>query len=168
MNANKRHSNNYNCSIFIVLFNILSLMGCMFGWVGKTVPLQNRIAIKDVGPHRGSWRGPHVTLDYMYTLTSGQLGLTGDLSIEGLRGRLISFNFWLHLIDEIGTITESLIIFSSNANRKGTINKDLNLSTNTVAMTFSYSGESEDKMTDNRQTDSFHSSPLYLKKTNNP
>jgi hypothetical protein len=169
MNENKRHSLNYNCLIFIiVLFNILSFMGCVSGWVGKTVPLQNRIAIKDEGPHQGSWTRPHATFDYMYTRTSGQLGLIGDISIDGLRGRLISFHFWLHFIDENGTITESLIIFSSNANRKGAIKKDLNLPIDTSALAFSYTGNSEDKMTDGRQTDAFHSSPLYLKKTNNP
>ena len=169
MNANKRHSLNYNCLIFfIVLFNILSFMGCMSGYVGKMVPLQNRIAIKDEGPHRGSWTRPYVTFDYMYTRTSGQLGLTGDLSIDGLHGPLISFHFWLHFINENGSITESQIIFSSGANRKGVIKKDLNLATDTSAMTFSYIGESEDKMTDGRQTDTFHHSPLYLKKTNNP
>ena len=142
-------------------------MGCVTGYVGKTVPLQNRIAIKDKGSRQGSWAGSHATFNYRYTRTSGQLGLTGDLSIDGLRGRLISFHFWLHFIDENGTITESLIIFSSNANRKGAIKKDLNLPTDTSAMAFSYTGESEDKMTDGRQTDTFHSSPLYLKKTNN-
>ena len=169
MNANKRHSINYNRLIFIiVLINILSFMGCMSGYVGKTVPLQNRIAIKDEGPQQGSWTRSHATFNYMYTRTSGKLGLTGDLSIDGLRGRLISFHFWLHFIDENGTITESLIIFSSNANRKGVIKKDLNLPTNTSAMTFGYAGESEDKMTDGRQTDTFHSSPLYLRKTHNP
>lgn len=169
MNANRRHSLNYNCLIFIiVLFNILSFMGCVSGWVGKTVPLQNRIAIKDEEPHRGSWTRPHATFDYMYTRTSEQLELTGDISIGRLRGRLISFHFWLHLIDENGTITESLIIFSSYASRKGVIRKDLNLPTDTSSMAFSYTGESADKMMDGRQTDSFHHSPLYLKKTNNP
>jgi hypothetical protein len=140
----------------------------MSGYVGKTAPLQNRIAIKDEGPQQGSWTRSHATFNYMYTISSGQLGLTGDLAIHGLRGRLISFHFWLHFIDEKGTITESLIIFSSDGKRKGVIKRDLNLPTGTSAITFGYSGESEDKMTDGRQTDSFHSSPLYLKKTNNP
>ena len=162
MNVTKRYPLDSYYWILII-FTILSLMGCMSGYAGKTVPLQNRIVIKDDGPHRGSWTRRHATFNYMYTLTSRRLELTGDLSIGRLRGRLVSFHLWLYLIDENGIITEHLIIFSSNSNRQGVIKKDLILPAQISAIAFGYTGESKDRINDNKQTDSFHSSPLYLK-----
>ena len=167
MNANKRHSLNYNCLIFIiVLFSILSFMGCVSGWVGKTVPLQNRITIEDGEPHRGSWIRPHATFNYTFTRKSGQLELTGDISVEGPmisgRGPVTSFHFWIHYIDDAGTIILSRIIFSSTRSTRGVIKQNLELPPDTAGITFSYTGQYRAKMLDS-QPYSFHSSPLYQK-----
>jgi hypothetical protein len=103
----------------------------------------------------------------MYTRTPGQLELTGDLSIEGPmisgRGPLISFHFWIHYIDAVGTIIFSRIIFSSNRNTKGVIKQELDISPDTASIAFSYTGQYKAKMLDGQQY-SFHSSPLYQKK----
>lgn len=124
-----------------VLFGILILMGCVSNSVGKTVPLENRIVLKDDGPHQGIWTKTHATFEYVYTLTSGQLELSGNIHITELRYRLNVFSFWLHILDADGKIIEEQGLFVSSQMKSGAINRNLNLSTGASAISFSYSGQ---------------------------
>ena len=124
-----------------VLFGIITLMGCVSGYVGETVPLENRIVLKDDGPHQGTWTRTHATFEYVYTRTSGQLELSGNIYITDLRSRLNVFSFWLYFLDADGKITEDQGLFASSQMTSGVIKRNLNLPTGTSAISFSYTGQ---------------------------
>jgi hypothetical protein len=145
--------------LFIVgLFGILALMGCVGGFIGKQVPLQSQIALKDGGPHPGSWGGDHATFNYTYTKISNTLELSGDVSITGMRGgkRLNYFNLWLYYIDANGKVTEKAPLFISSQKRSGTVSHKSALPSGITSITFSYMGEEFGYET----TYSFYKSPF--------
>ena len=135
MNTRRRHM-----FFIVVLLGIWALMGCVPSHEGRIVPQQNRIALKAGGPHQGAWIRNHATFDFVYTRTPGQLGLSGNLSITGLRYRLTSFTFWLHFLDADGKIIRNQALFSTSQMKSVTMNHNLNLPAGTTAISFSYSG----------------------------
>jgi hypothetical protein len=141
-----------------VLFGILALMGCVGGIIGEPVPLQNQIALKDGGPHPGSWGGDHASFNYTYTKISNTLELSGDVSITGMRGgkRLNYFNLWMYFIDASGKVTEKVPLFFSSQKTSGTVNHKSILPTGINSIAFSYMGEESGHQT----TYSFHKSPF--------
>jgi hypothetical protein len=102
----------------IVLLSSLALIGCRSdNYVGKIVPQQNKIALKQGGPHQGIWSSNHMKFRYMYFKTPSQIEFSGKLSLLDIPAsvNMESIGFWVHFLDSEGRIIRDRTVYSSNA-----------------------------------------------------
>lgn len=144
---------------FLVLFLLfLPLIACAGGGTslspGAWVPEEDRIALQDGGPHKGTWKTNDLSINYEQQAATSSLQVRGvvELGNRLTMGFSVLDNLWLniHLLDAGGTVLEMQRIRGFGAFRSMRVLGDLNfdgqfkLTQDVVAFSFSYSGSVSD------------------------
>ena len=121
---------------------------------GAWVPEEDRIAIQEGGPHKGTWKTNDLSINYQHQAATSSLQVSGvvELGNRLTMGFSVLDNLFLniHLLDASGTVLEMQRIRSFGSFRSMRVLGDLNfkgqlnLSQDTVAFSFSYSGSVSD------------------------
>lgn len=117
---------------------------------GAWVEENDRIAVQDGGPHKGSWQTRDLSIDYEYREAAQSLQITGDIKLADYIPKGFSMldylRLYIHFLEANGTVleTKSLKFFGYRRYLdflgKMTFNSQFDLPEDTVAFAFSYSG----------------------------
>ena len=117
---------------------------------GAWVEENDRIALQDGGPHKGSWQTRDLTIDYEYQEAAKNLKVNGEIKLADYIPKGYSTLDYLrlnvHLLASSGIVlqTKSIKIFGYRRSidylGEMTFNSQLDLPEDTVAFAFSYSG----------------------------
>ena len=138
--------------IFIALLVASLLLACnnkFLSYRGRWVGEADRIALKEGGPHRGSWQTRDVIITYEYTKDARSLQISGVVELSGhlKTGFPILEYMYVNVISlENGFVLDSKDIKTFGYRRhldymgKMAFKTRLELSEGAVAVAFSYSG----------------------------
>ena len=76
-----------------------------------TVAPENRIPLRDGGPHSGNWESRTMLLDYEYYTQSGEIKLSLQIKIK-TKARYEGYRVWVRFVDDQGKILEEHSIWS--------------------------------------------------------
>jgi hypothetical protein len=131
---------------FSVLF-IMLMPGPPVPGQGQTLNPANLIALNAQG-QQGQFNGPHVSVNYSYVRTGGDMQLTGNvqfgMTIQANYAGVQSFNLSLALVDARGNVLgEQGLIRSFYSNVGDTLNFNTSVAVppQTAFMAFTYSGQ---------------------------
>lgn len=134
---------------------VLSLTACSgnpFTYEGHVVAEEDRIEIKEGGPHNGFWKTYDINVDYTYEKKTNALFFTGEISFNkhlmyNFR-TLEHFYFRIYFVDEEGKILDGKgLVYSGYRVPLGPLSfqKELPLPDDSVAMVFSYTGSADEQ-----------------------
>ena len=151
MRANNQISLTPGLLTLIVLTNLcIACAGSNPLSPGGWVPEEDRIAVMDGGPHKGSWQTRDLTINYEYQEAAPDLQVKGiiDLANYIVMGynALEYFDMYIHLLEANGIVLETKRIRGFGFRRpldligEMTFSGSFDLTQDTVAFAFSYSG----------------------------
>jgi hypothetical protein len=117
---------------------------------GAWVAEEDRIALMDGGPHKGTWKTRDLSIQYEYQDAAPSLQVKGVLELANYIpmgfSTLEYLHLYIHFLDANGTVlaTQRLRAFgyqSFRLAREMTFNERFDLTQDTVAFAFSYSGK---------------------------
>ena len=145
----------FNAPRLLILFVLINLcIACAGGTSlspGAWVAEEDRISIMDGGPHKGSWKTRDLTVHYEYQEAAPSLQVTGVVELASYipMGYSVLEYLYLniHFLEANGTVLEVKRIRSFGSYLSFRVIGDLNfnsrfdLTQDTVAFAFSYSGK---------------------------
>ena len=118
---------------------------------GAWVEEADRIPVMDGGPHKGSWQTRDLTIHYEYQEAAPDLKVTGVIELANYitmgYNILEHFNLNIHFLEANGVVLETKRIRAFGFRRsldllgEMTFNNSFDLTQDTVAFAFSYSGK---------------------------
>lgn len=139
-----------NRKIIVISSLILSYMvlaACqanLFTYRGATAKPEIRIALKDGGPHTGSWNTHDLSVQYEYTTVGNTLKLSGDIALRYNWPVVETFDMRISFLDRDNRILDSRNFYYYGYRRPLTEMNFVNTFTvpeGTEAFGFSYDGE---------------------------
>lgn len=129
----------------------ISRGGLLALFLGVVVACQGRLALREGGPHRGSWKTQDLSVHYHYWREQGNVELSGSVELA----KSLRYNFTtlehlfleVHLLDAEGRVLESKGVLTSEYRhmvRKLPFKRSLELPPGTTAIAFSYTGRVRD------------------------
>ncbi|MEE9497159.1 MAG: hypothetical protein V3V39_11585 [Desulfobacterales bacterium] len=151
MRAKKKALRASKLLMFFVLINLcIACAGSNPLSPGAWVPEEDRISVMDGGPHKGSWQTRDLSIHYEYQEAAPGLQVKGVIELANyiLMGynALEYFYLNIHLLEPNGVVLSTQRIRSSGylqpfrLAREMTFNGSFDLTQDTVAFAFSYSG----------------------------
>jgi len=117
---------------------------------GAWVAEEDRIQLMDGGPHKGTWKTRDLSIHYEYQEAAPSLQVKGVVELANYiqmgYNALEYFHLYIHFLEDNGTVLSTQRIKSSGyyqsfrLAREITFNGRFDLTQNTVALAFSYSG----------------------------
>jgi len=117
---------------------------------GAWVEENDRIALQDGGPHKGSWQTRDLSIDYEYRETAKNLTVTGSIKLADYIPKGFStldyLRIYIHFLSSNGVVLETKSVKFVGYMRyldyleKMSFNSQSSLPEDTVAFAFSYSG----------------------------
>ena len=118
---------------------------------GAWVAEEDRIPLMDGGPHKGTWKTRDLSVHYEYQEAAPSLQVKGVVELGSYipmgYDSLEYFHLYIHFLEDNGTVLATQRIKSSGYNQsfrlvgeKITFNGRFDLTQDTVALAFSYSG----------------------------
>ena len=95
-----------NGSVLVVPILLMACHGMQ-----TTVAPDNRITLRDGGPHTGTWESRTMLLDYEYFKQSDEIKLSLRLKIK-TKARHDGYRVWVRFIDDQGKLLEEKSIWS--------------------------------------------------------
>jgi len=135
-----------SCTFSVLL--ILLMAGALRVYAqGKTLDPANQIALNAQG-NQGQFNGPHLSVNYSYVLTGGDMQLTGNvqfgMTIQANYAGVQSFKLGLALADSQGNVLGEQGLtsaFYSNVGDTINFNSSVVVPPQTAFMAFTYSGQ---------------------------
>jgi hypothetical protein len=118
---------------------------------GAWVAEEDRIPLIDGGPHKGTWKTRDLSVNYEFQEAAPSLQVKGVVELANYitmgYDSLEYFHLYIHFLEDNGTVLATQRIKSSGyyhsfrlAGEKVTFNRRFDLTQDTVALAFSYSG----------------------------
>ena len=117
---------------------------------GAWVAEEDRIPVLDGGPHKGSWQTRDLSIHYEYQEAASSLQITGVVELANYittgYNTLEYLHLYIHFLEANGTVlaTKRIRAFGYQVfrlEREMTFNERLDLTQDSVAFAFSYSGK---------------------------
>jgi len=119
---------------------------------GAWVAEEDRISLKDGGPHKGTWKTRDLSVHYEYQEAAPGLQVKGVIELANYipmgYDSLEYFHLYIHFLEDNGTVLATQRIKSSGyyhsfrlSGEKITFNGRFDLTQDTVALAFSYTGK---------------------------
>jgi hypothetical protein len=130
---------------------VAACQGRFFSYRGAVVTQENRIELREGGPHGGSWKTGDLLVDYQYIGDQAELELSGTVELaKRLTKSFTTLEYLIlqvHLLDSEGKVLGSEGIATSEYRHmvgKLSFKRSLELLPGTVAIAFSYTGRVRD------------------------
>jgi hypothetical protein len=130
---------------------VVACQGRFFNYRGAVVRQENRIELREGGPHKGSWKTGDLSVHYQYLKDQGKVELFGTVELAKRLSKSFTTLEYLilrvHLLDSEGKVLVSKGIAASEYRhmvRKLSFNRSLELPPGTAAIAFSYTGRVRD------------------------
>ena len=136
--------------LFISIMLMFACGGRPLSYRGSWVEEQDRISLQAGGPHKGNWQTRDLSIEYEYQQEAQSLVISGVVNLADylkIMGTLDHLTLEIQLLETNGIVqdTEGIRTFGSRRSidsfGKMSFNRRLDLSEDTVAMAFSYSGK---------------------------
>ena len=130
-------------ALFMAVTLLIAISGCVSSPTAKsrTVPMKNRVALKEGGPHPGNLQENQLTFQYNYTLTDDRLQLSGTISARTSR-RFVdteTLSITVFFIDDQGTSIKTTTIATPRTRARSitrSINRTMDVPPNATAIAF--------------------------------
>jgi len=139
-------------ALFVLINLLIACAGSNPLSPGAWVPEEDRIPVMDGGPHKGSWKTRDLSIHYEYQEGAPGLQVKGVVELANYipmgYDSLEYFHLYIHFLEDNGTVLATQRIKSSGyyhsfrlAGEEITFNGHFDLTQDTVALAFSYSGK---------------------------
>jgi hypothetical protein len=135
---------------FVLITLLLACGGKLLNYRGSWVEEKDRISLLAGGSHKGNWQTRDLSIEYEYQQEAQSLVISGVVNLADylkIMGTLDHLTLEIQLLETNGIVqdTEGIRTFGSRRSidsfGKMSFNRRLDLSEDTVAMAFSYSGK---------------------------
>lgn len=138
-------------ALALLLAGVLTgCLGNIAGYEGTVATQDERITLKEGGPHAGSWQDENLLVVYRYTLESNSFAIEGTVELTRRLTNTFTtvqnFAVRTNLLTAGGKITESLVIVSvgNSIIRKWGFSETADVAAEVSAVNFSYSGRASE------------------------
>ncbi|MFC1859113.1 hypothetical protein ACFL9U_13980 [Thermodesulfobacteriota bacterium] len=139
---------------FLLMLALVACSGRLFTYQGVTAKPENRIALRENGPHEGVWKTRDLSISYEHSMVGSELEIAGVVEFaQYLRtgyNTLRKFSLAVNYLDPDGIVLDTRPILTQ-AQRPWILLKAVSFKTRfdlpaeTAAIAFSYRGQAGDE-----------------------
>ena len=135
---------------FLLIVLLLACAGRVFTYKGSWIAEDDRISLRDGGPHKGNWQTRDLAIEYAYQQEAQKLQISGVVKLGGYLttgfSTLVHLTVDIYMLDANGVVLNSELIQNLGYRRyladlgKMTFTSQLELPADTAAIAFGYRG----------------------------